>query len=260
MKWNIGAIAFLCSLIMVAGCGESPAPSSRTASSQHDTASPSAAATPTPPRVVWPFAAGEEPSADLADNLLTKNYFLIFDGSGSMRDSDCSGPRQKIQVAREVVSQWARDIEPEANLGLIAFHTRGIISLPLTSGSRDNFIDTIAKIDAGGSTPLAEAVNYAFEASTEQAKRQLGYGEYTIVVVTDGIADNAHKLKKVIERVLTQSPVNIYSIGFCIGPNHSLNQRGRTIYKAADNPEQLRQGLQDVLAESETFDDSDFSK
>ncbi len=257
MKWNVVVLILLGSLVVM-GCGESPAPSSKTASSQRDTVTPSE--TPTPPKAVWPFTAGEEPAADLADNLLTRNYFLIFDGSGSMRDSKCSGARQKIEVAREVVSQWSEGIEPEANLGLIAFHANGIISLPLTSGSRDNFIDTVSKIQAGGSTPLAEAVNYAYEASTKQAKRQLGYGEYTIVVVTDGIADDAYKLKKVIEKILTESPVNIYSIGFCIGTSHSLNQYGRTIYKAADNPQQLRQGLQEVLAESETFDDSDFSK
>lgn len=259
MELNKGqwVLIVLCCLWVVTGCSESPPPTSKTASKPSDTETHSPK--PTPVKAVWPFAKGEQQSADLADNLLTKNYFLVFDGSGSMRDSGCSGSKQKIEVAKEVVAQWAEGIGPDANLGLIAFHNNGITSLPLTKGGRENFIHTINKIPAGGGTPLAEAAAYAYEACTNQAKRQLGYGEYTIVIVTDGIADDATKLKKGIENILTQSPVNIYSIGFCIGANHSLNQPGRTIYKAANNPEQLRQGLQEVLAESETFDDSDFS-
>jgi hypothetical protein len=58
---------------------------------------------------------------------------------------------------------------------------------------------------------------------------------------------------------LKTTPINIYSIGFCIGENHALNQPGRTFYKAADNPAALRKGLEEVLAESETFDETEFS-
>lgn len=59
---------------------------------------------------------------------------------------------------------------------------------------------------------------------------------------------------------MAHSPIQIHTIGFCIGPDHSLNIPGRTMYKAADNPQQLEKGLQDVLAESETFDVSDFDQ
>ena len=100
---------------------------------------------------------------------------------------------------------------------------------------------------------------HAYKVFTEQGRRQLGYGEYTIVVVTDGYANSISRLKGVVDKILSKSPITIYSIGFCIGEEHSLNQPGRTIYKSADNPEQLQKGLQDVLAESETFDEDAFS-
>ena len=92
-----------------------------------------------------------------------------------------------------------------------------------------------------------------------QARKQLGYGEYTIVVVTDGIANDTRLLANRVRRILDVSPINIYTIGFCIGTDHSLNQAGRTTYKAANNPQELRQGLQEVLAEAEHFDITDFS-
>jgi hypothetical protein len=45
----------------------------------------------------------------------------------------------------------------------------------------------------------------------------------------------------------------LHTIGFDIGEGHSLNQPGKTDYSSAQNPEQLRKSLQDVLAESEEF-------
>jgi hypothetical protein len=101
---------------------------------------------------------------------------------------------------------------------------------------------------------------YAYKAFTDQGRRQLGYGEYTIVVVTDGIANSIPRLQKVVDKLIADTPINIYSIGFCIGQEHSLNQPGRTLYKSADNPEQLQKGLQEVLAESESFDEDAFSQ
>ena len=79
------------------------------------------------------------------------------------------------------------------------------------------------------------------------------------MVVTDGIANNEQRLSKNVNAILATTPITIYSIGFCIGQNHALNQPGRTFYKAADNPAALRKGLEAVLAESESFDEAEFS-
>ena len=56
-----------------------------------------------------------------------------------------------------------------------------------------------------------------------------------------------------LNTLLKESPIVLHTIGFCIDSKHALNQAGRTIYKAADNPEALRQGLSDVLAEAPQF-------
>ena len=132
--------------------------------------------------------------------------------------------------------------------------------LPLTAANREPFIQAINNVVAGGGTPLTASMAHAFKECTRQAKRQLGYGEYTIVVVTDGIAKDAAKLSGYVNAILRETPIIIYSIGFCIGENHSLNQPGRTVYKAAENPEQLREGLKEVLAESERFDITQFEQ
>lgn len=209
---------------------------------------------------VWPFDGDNEQNIALANNLTAKNYILVFDGSGSMRDTGCSAGRQKIAVAREAVMEWSKTVPRDANLGLIAFSNNKWIILPLTAGHTDKFISTVKSIIAGGGTPLSNAFGKAYKAFTHQGKKQLGYGEYTIVVVTDGIANDAAKLTRYVNYILDKTPINIYSIGFCIGKNHTLNQPGKTTYKAADNPAQLRQGLKQVLAEAKAFDEAEFNE
>lgn len=263
-------ICIVLPLLLLAGCGEDPQPVQQ-AGSQQARSQPATPA-PSPPAEVqdnqqsaamtgtWPFVSQDQPTGGLAENLTARNFLLIFDGSGSMRESQCSGGKRKIDVAKKAVTAWSKSVPADANLGLYVFHEQGTLTLPLATGNRDTFMQTVNRIEPGGNTPLANAMRYAYKALTAQARRQLGYGEYTIVVVTDGIANSINLLQSAVDMVLSKSPVTIYSIGFCIGERHSLNQPGRTLYKSADNPEQLRQGLQEVLAESESFDDQEFSK
>ncbi len=208
----------------------------------------------------WPGGTGDATREEVAGNLSAKNFLLIFDGSGSMTERKCSGSGTKIDVAKKAVIEWAQTVPTDANVGLVAFHGNGWSRLPLDAHNREDLIKVVQAIQPGGTTPLDGAMAQAYTMLTQQGRKQLGYGDYTIVVVTDGIANSPTALRAVVNRVLGYSPIVIYTIGFCIGKNHSLNQEGRTIYKTANNPAALRQGLQEVLAEAETFDVSEFGK
>jgi Mg-chelatase subunit ChlD len=193
-----------------------------------------------------------------ADDLTARNFVLVFDDSGSMNDVKCSGGKRKVDAAKAAVLEWSRTVPQGANLGLVTFQSGDWPLQPLTGGSKADFIKAVNRISADGSTPLTDAVENAFTMLTERGLKQLGYGEYAIVVVTDGEANNIGALNRSIQYILESSPVQIHTIGFCIGNAHTLNQPGRTIYKAADNPEELRRGLKGVLAEAEKFDVSGF--
>lgn len=213
-------------------------------------------ATKTAESSVWPPAAEKQDNILPADQWTRKNYVMIFDGSGSMADQRCSGDTTKIAVAKEAVADWAQSVPDDANLGLIVFDQQGFSTrLQLGQGERRAFVQQVQAVVPGATTPLNRAVQIAYDLLTAQAGKQLGYGEYHIVIVTDGAANLPAKLTQTVNALLARSPIIISTIGFCIADTHSLNQPGRTIYKAADNPEALRQGLQDVLAESESFDD-----
>ena len=253
-------------LIFLFGCSEEPPPPQ---------AKPAAAPSPAttmnkPPETatrpvvaslaskVWPFIINDQEAQSLAKNPITQNYIVIFDGSGSMGDVKCSAGRKKIDVAKEAVIEWSKTLPPDANIGLVAFHNRGWVFGKLGETDHQTFIKGVQSLSHGGKTPLTKAFNHAYRDITFQGQKQLGYGEYTIVVVTDGIANSPGQLYNTVETIQAASPITIYTIGFCIGEKHSLNQPGKTVYKAADNPEALRQGLKEVLAEAVTFDDSEF--
>lgn len=205
---------------------------------------------------VWPYLEDGK-DINLSKDLIAKNYVLVFDGSSSMDARECSGDKTKCEAAKDAVIEWAKSVSEKANIGLVSFNAEGWTKVLLGSKSRSEFIEIIEEIRADNSTPLATAIKEAYEMLTEQAQKQLGYGEYSIVVITDG-ADNdpAVSLIKWTEHILTNTPIIIYTIGFCIDESHSLNQPGRTVYRTADNPEALRQGLRETLAEAESFDAS----
>ncbi len=246
-------------LIFLTGCSDDEQPQQTAAQSQQPKNTPSPApkvAKESKKAALWP------PIKDGQDNILPvdqwtrKNYVMIFDGSGSMEGQRCSGNRLKIQVAKDAVTEWARSIHKDAHLGLVAFDNNGLsVRLQLNEGNREEFIHKVQAVNPGAGTPLTKSVQQAYDILTDQARKQLGYGEYHMVIVTDGAAGKPDNLTKAINTVLQRSPIIINTIGFCISETHSLNQPGRTVYKAADNPDALRQGLHEVLAESESFDD-----
>lgn len=260
MVWVAAAL-----FMLTPGCGEDESqkstapPPEKTTTAGPETVSKTESRPPEK-KNVWPYLSQDYKVA-LADDLLAKNYVLIFDGSGSMGETDCGGGRAKIIAAREAVMEWSKTVPGSANLGLVSFHAGGeqMTVLDLGVGNREEFIKTIQRIQAGGKTPLTNAFKQAFLILEKQAQSQLGYGEYVIVVVTDGIANNPNNLTSAVGRILKSTPIDIYTIGFCISGTHSLNQKGRTMYRSADNPEQLRQGLKEVLAETEEFDIADFN-
>lgn len=207
----------------------------------------------------WP--ATKDDSSGLADNLFARNYYVVLDGSGSMNEKGCSGDRPKMAAAQDALKEFAASLPADANLGLQVFDGRGIRDLlPLGTRNRQEFSRIVDNVKPNASTPLLTAVRQAYAKLLAQGARQLGYGEYHLVIVTDGIADQGQDPTPAVNQILAESPVVVQTIGFCIGTRHALNQAGRTIYRAADNPEQLRAGLADVLAEAPQFTVTDFKK
>jgi len=213
-------------------------------------------------RAAWPFGyenriAGEVQPETVADKMITRNFVIVFDDSGSMGEHDADRNR-KIDTAKNAVVEWSKSVPHGTNVGLVSFHN-GVWDLqPLTAESKEGLISTVLQITQGGNTPLSAAFEKSFFMLTKQGLRQLGYGEYTIVVITDGEASNRTQLGNWVRFLLDNTPIQIYTIGFGIGTDHTLNQPGLTQYRPAENLAELQKGLKEVLAEAETFNETEF--
>lgn len=195
---------------------------------------------------------------------LARNFYFIFDGSGSMRDplsSDCGGDqsfKRKLEGAKWAVAEFLKKVPEDVNLGLYVFDEnhrsrseREVV--PLGANNMAAFLQAINAIEAGGGTPLAEAIRFGAEVLARQREQQLGYGEFRLVVVTDGLADDIPEAAE----FATESAIPIYAIGLCIKEDHPLRQYAVS-YRAADNFEDLAKALEATVAETEFYDAKTF--
>jgi len=245
---NLIISAFLCvGLTACDACDSSPQP-------EPGTAQPRSLET-------WPGSLPAGSTVEPIERRTAANYYIVFDGSGSMDDIKCSGSDRKIDVAKRAFREFAATIPGSANVGLAVFDENGLNErLPLSQEGGLLAAELVLQVMPGGGTPLQDSVSLGLEKLKIQAARQLGYGEYHLVIVTDGEASKGQDPGEAVTELLANSPILIHTVGFCIGEEHSLNQAGRVFYQAADNPEELKKGLSEVLAEAPAFSVDAFKK
>lgn len=202
----------------------------------------------TPPQITILFdeSAGEASNAS--------NFYFLFDMSGSMNDI-CSGER-KIDGAKEAVARFMKNVPDNVNIGLMVFGTRTADgyeeALPLGPGNKERFLDIINSLQPTSQTPLGEALNAGVERIVEQYKKQLGYGIYRIIIITDG-EQTGIGLKEPCEYLSRHGFIGLYSIGLCMKKSHTLKKYSLS-YRDANNYEELEQALVEATAESDIFD------
>ncbi len=190
---------------------------------------------------------------------LTRNLYVIFDGSASMREpmgNHCSSDQNfsnKHRGAQWAVEEFVKGVPEGVNLGLYVFDAAGSFErLPLQP-DREAFMEQIRAVDPGHGTPLAQAIRTGTNALVAQYRKQLGYGEFRLVIVTDGEAEELDSAAL----YATSLGMPLYTIGLCVAPNHVLREFSVS-YRAADDFESLKAGLADSLAELPDFDDVSF--
>jgi Ca-activated chloride channel homolog len=193
---------------------------------------------------------------------LARNFYFVFDGSGSMSEAlnkQCQGDKRfgsRLDGAKWAIEQFIPLVPPDVNLGLWIFDANGNSErLRLGAESRAQFLTAVQKTRAGGKTPLTESIEQGVNRLVQQRDRQLGYGEFRLVVVTDGEATGRPVTQAVA--YARERRIPIYTIGLCLGAQHELRKYSVS-YRAADSMEALRRGLEETLAETSVFDPQTF--
>ena len=198
-----------------------------------------------------------------ASGYLRRNFYFVFDGSGSMKDAPPSSDggdtkfHSKILGAKWAVHEFLKNVPNDVNLGLFVFDKSGERQvIKLGPNNRAEFLSAIDRIQAQGATPLGDAINQGATALADQYRRQMGYGDYRLIVITDGEATD--RLDNGIAKA-NRFSIPIYTIGFGIGPYHSLRKYS-VAYRSADSAKQVESALEEAAAELDVFDAPTFKK
>lgn len=217
---------------------------------------PPASSTDTSEQVGWAWLDGRSTDAPLFtndDDVVRKNYYIVFDGSGSM-----AGNRYRVAAAATV--EFVKMLDDNVAIGMNAFDRNGTSErVSISTNNKSQVINAVNDLNINGGTPLNRAVVMAYNQLRYQALRQRGYGEYHIIIVTDGEANHGEDPRNSVATIVGTSPVQVHTIGFKLDHRHSLNQPGITNYYPADDYDGIMRGFSSILAESETFDDTTFN-
>lgn len=250
---------------VLAACDDAPSQGSAIGTTKTTTSAGSSSntteASSVKANVVWPGVAPEDMNVAIDSNLTRSNFMVVYDGSGSMDYASC-GSSSPNRHADGVIAlkEFVKAVPDDANLGLFVFDGKGMaVRVSLAVGNRDIFLNEIDNISIGQGTPLKSAIKTAYFELKTQAYHQLGYGRYSLVIVTDGEANSGEDPTRIVNDIIDETPVEVHTVGLCFSGRHSLNQPGRTFYTDAQNPAQLIEGLKSVLAETSVDDAAEFA-
>jgi Ca-activated chloride channel family protein len=188
-----------------------------------------------------------------------KNFYVVFDGSGSMRDCPPATASQrncksKIAAGKDALRAMVAALPDDVNLGLYVFDLSGDREVvPLGPNNKARFLAAVDAVRAENGTPLGEAIQTGARVLAAQYEKQLGYGEFRLVVVTDGDANGRIPLATAVKDA-NAAKIPIFTIGFGIGNTHEL-RRYSVQYWAADTESQVKQALLEAVSELDSPDE-----
>jgi uncharacterized protein YegL len=175
---------------------------------------------------------------------------IILDGSGSM--TEIFHGVSRMDAAKSALKTVLKTLPNDTELGLLVFASQqggqdGPWAYPLGARQDNVLMPAIDRVSPGGRTPLGEYIKYGADALLENRDRNLGYGTYRLLVVTDGQASDSSKMELFAPEVVDRGIV-LDVIGVDMERSHTLKQMA-TSYRAADRPEELEEAVREVLAE-----------
>ena len=169
---------------------------------------------------------------------------IVFDDSGSMNEPFGGGRR--MDAAKRGLQVVLRGVPKTTWVGLLALNAGWQYQLGPNDATKMSAV--IDRIDTSGGTPLARNIKIGADRLMAERQQQLGYGDYRLLVVTDGEEQENQELIEQYPPEVRARGLTLDVIGVGIGQNHALRKFAHT-FRGADNPSQLEQALREVLAE-----------
>jgi hypothetical protein len=173
---------------------------------------------------------------------------ILLDGSGSM--SKTMGGAVKMDAAKRAIAEVLKTVPASTQVGLLVFNDNpryeGWI-YPLGPRDDEKLLAALQPIRASGGTPLGQYIKRGADRLLEERQKQLGYGTYRLLVVTDGEATDGNLTDLYAPAILARG-ISLDVIGVDMKSDHALATRSSS-YRRANDPAALRKAIAEVLAE-----------
>ncbi len=170
---------------------------------------------------------------------------IVLDDSGSMK--------LQIDDAKAAVIQAVAQFDPQSRVGVIALNGGLVTEVVTAEEATKRLPGQLASIIADGDTPLGSRLDDAAALLANEAEARRGFGVFRILVTTDGAASDANKLKTAVSQILSETPIELATIGIGIGEGHALNVPGFTNYVSVQGVDGLAGALAAAAAEQTKF-------
>jgi len=178
------------------------------------------------------------------------NVVIILDASGSMRKNLTGTRIQKMEAAKTALKEVLKTVPKDTNIGLLVFSGENIKNdwvYPLGPRDDQKLTISINMIQAGGGTPLGSYIKKGADRLLQEKGRQMGYGSYRLLIVTDGEAQDIELVEKYTPDVLSRGII-MDVIGVEMAQKHTLANKVNSYRKASD-PASLKKAIAEVFAE-----------
>lgn len=186
------------------------------------------------------------------DALHANNIVVILDASGSMKDRfSRDRTLTKMDAAKAALREVLAKVPAETHIGLLVFsgaNVRDDWVYPLGAVDMPRLIAAIDLPRPSGGTPLGKYIRIGANRLLAQREKQYNYGSYRLLVVTDGEASDARKVRLYTPEVLNRQ-IRIDVIGVDMKTEHMLANMVDS-YRRADNPGELVAAVSQILAET----------
>ncbi len=187
---------------------------------------------------------------DAQDVVYNDNVVIVLDASGSMSRSMRKTGTVKMAAAKMALKEVLKHVPRTTHIGLLVFSSKNLrddVLYPL--GPRDDaaLMRAIDIPQPGRGTPLGAYIKKGADMLLEERERQLGYGTYRLLIVTDGEADDKKLVNRFTPEVISRGII-VDVIGVDMKGTHTLATKA-TSYRRADDPASLKQAVAEVFAE-----------
>lgn len=181
-----------------------------------------------------------------------QNVVVVLDDSGSMDDlmRTSRGRVRRIDAAKQALIEVLSKLPMETDVGVLALNSQLNASnwiIPFGTGTPQAWLQNIRQLRAEGGTPLGQFLKIGADALL-QARSQKNYGDYRLLVVTDGEANDPGLVDSYLPDILSRGLI-VDVIGVDMQSDHSLATRVHN-YRRADDDSALQQAISEVFAET----------